>query len=669
MRREGLTVLVTVAVVVAGVGPAVAVAADGSGGSAGTNAQVNESRSNDSSVEVGAGQQLSTVVTQIDSEVRTEVGASVFAFRYERAGADGRAEAIATRSATLRERADALRSEYREVTAMYVAGNLTEAQYGQRLAALNTRADDLVESASQLQRRADGVSELRLRAAGVRPATIDTINESVSPVTGAGVRTLTQVYTGQQQGRIQLEARDGLRLEVESERGERSREVERSGDGSTAFTVAQSNGLETAREALETPVDGEWTLQRATVHETEGYYRFTFVLANTSSTTGEAAVRVDGSGGQVVRLRSELERAEEVEQETDERADEPEEENEAEDDRLALVLAAGTPAPNETVTLRALAGEQPVAGATVTMNEAVVGTTDSDGTVTVTLPAGEAELRVTDGDAEGEVEFEFGEREADEGLEQQLDATATAENGTTVLQTTYSGEGVANATVTVEETVVGTTDADGTVTFPSTGDDELEVTLRKGALVTTLELEQRAGSFVLVEAEVEQEDEEDQDEQERETEREDEKEQETEEPETEEPETEQEDEEREEAEEAETEEPETEEPERDEDETEEPETEKQETEEPETEVEADGDLDLAVVGGSLEPGASVTIEVRNDSEAVAGAAVTVNGESAGTTGSDGTVTLTMPRGTDEVKMRAETDDRSGRLEIEFESAG
>ena len=589
-------------------------------------------------VNVTVGQQLSTVMAATDGSVRHDVDETTFELRYEGGDGDERAAAVAERADELARRAIAIREDYENATRAHEAGEISDSEYAARIAALNARAEDLAESVRRLRGRAAGVSAFELRAEGFTAADLRAIDERLDPVTGTGAAALLQRFTGRAEGEVKIETRDGLSIEVESEDGEISREIERPRDDDTNITVAQADALETARAELGSPPEGNWTLERATVHEEDGYYRFEFALTGANA-SGEAEVRVDGSSGDVFRLETEIEapdadrddRDDDGDRERD--RDDGEGDHERDRDELALLVADGTPGPNETVTLLALARGEPVAGAAVTLNGEPVGTTDGNGTLAVTLPDEDAHLRVESGDADGELEFEFGEAEREHReLRRHFRATATVEDGTVTIALTYDGSPVEGATVYVGDREVGTTGEDGTVAFDAAGREDLDVTVRKGAFGADLEFERRDGSLTLVEVEFEDvhdEDRADDDrrdaDDDRETETEDERETEHE---------------------TETE---------DHDETETP-----------RETEVDGELAIHVVDGAREPGATVTVLVTVDGSPVADAAVLLNDERVGTTDDDGRATVTLPDA-GRVEIVAEYGDEDA--EVEFELGG
>ncbi|MWG34701.1 hypothetical protein [Halomarina oriensis] len=69
----------------------------------------------------------------------------------------------------------------------------------------------------------------------------------------------------------------------------------------------------------------------------------------------------------------------------------------------------GTPAPGETVTVTAIRNDAPVTGAEVLLDRETVGTTGTDGTLDVRLPAdGTTTLRVEHGSASVDARLVFG---------------------------------------------------------------------------------------------------------------------------------------------------------------------------------------------------------------------------------------------------------------------
>ena len=483
-KRTGISsVLLAVVVVIGMTAPAVALPtntnyssdSDLSGTAAAMTAQNSETQKN-SSVNVTVGQQLSTVIDASSDEVQTDFENTAFEISVENATAEQQAEVIADRADELRDRAEAIHEDYQAATEAYEEGEISKSEYAQRLATLNARATNLLDSYERLQQRAANVSALELRAAGVNQTALKTAVENLRSVNGSGAAALLKQFTGESQGTIELEAENGLSIEVASEDGEQSREFERPRDADNNITVTQSEALETARAALSTPANGSWVLTESKVTQ-EGAYEFAFALRNTSDLTGEAEVSVDGSTGEVFALQEEIESREDTE------ADEEDDGRESEDQELAMVVTEGTPAPNATVTLQVLADGESAQNVTVSLNDRVVGTTGANGTLTVTLPpSGEAELTAQRGDAEGELTFELEADDEDDEVFRNLNVDATLDGDTVSVVVSYNGSGVANASVYANDQSVGTTNSDGTVAFTINTNDteELELEVVKG---------------------------------------------------------------------------------------------------------------------------------------------------------------------------------------------
>ena len=620
-RNTIVTALIALLVVAGSAAPAVALAAPDRAGDADAAVLAAQSTpENDSNVTVEVGQQLATVITVSSDDVQTEFEDTAFELEVERGDDEARAEAVADRADELRERAEAIREDYEAATEAFEAGELTRSQYAQRLAELNARATNLLRSYEQLSVRAEAVSALELRAAGANLTSLDAALEDVSSVTGAGSSAMLAQFLGEADGEIELETADGIRIEVEREDGETSREFERPRDADMNITVPQDEALQTARDALSTPDEGRWVLVEAKVKPLEGAYEFEFELADAPGREGESEVRVDGSTGEIYRL----------EQETESRDDGDDEERE----ELTIVVVEGTPAPGATVTLKVLADGEPVEGVTVYLNDEPAGTTDANGTDQFALPdSGDVEFSVEHGDAEGELEFEFGHEHESDEVFRQLNVDATRHDGSVVVEVRFDGQPVENATVYVNDERVGKTGADGTVSFafdPATEED-LELEVVKGAFEAELTYAHQDGTLVLVEAEHEG----DGDKAERDDEHE-----------------------------------------ADDDDADEHDADEHEADDEADEHEADDDeadehddaepaLAMAVVDGTVEAGGTVTIEVTADGEPVEGATVTLNGDVVGQTDAHGRLVVTLPAD-DDADLRVEHGDAETRLELEYE---
>ena len=362
---------------------------------------------NDSSVNVTVGPQLSTIVSVSSDEVQTGFEDTVFDISFDNASEEAQAKAIADRADELRDRAESVREDYDEAMEAHENGELTRSEYARQLAVLNARATNLLNSHEQLRQRAVNVSAVELGSAGVNRTALNQSVENLSSVTGAGARAILEQFTGESEGEVRLDTENGLSIEVESEDGERSREFERPRDDADTLTRSQAAALETARGVLSSG-EGNWTLTGSEVDEGDGAYEFAFVLRNAPSLTGEAEVSVDGSSGDVFDFEEEIEPRD---------GDDDDSETADDDRELAIVVVEGIPAPKETVTVQVLANDEPAENVAVSLNDRAVGTTDADGRVTVTFPAGDIELTAQTDDAENELEFEFEDTEDKEETE------------------------------------------------------------------------------------------------------------------------------------------------------------------------------------------------------------------------------------------------------------
>ncbi|QWC19363.1 DUF4198 domain-containing protein [Halorubrum sp. 2020YC2] len=574
----------------------------------GSNATADAANGGDGASRATVGQQLATVIAVTDDEVSGDVAASSLDGALEDANESERAALLAERSATLRERADEIVTDQREARVAYEDGEITRGEFAQRLAVLAGQARTVDRGFERVADGAGDTSGIELRAAGYDRGANADARERLTRVTGTGASALLAQYTGERDGEFSLEVDGGVSIEVESDDGERSREIERDQPGDGSFNVTQSEALTAATAQLSTDADGEWTLRSADRDE-DGYYEFEFTFFG-PETTGEAEVSVDGQTGEVF----------EFEEQTEPR--EADDDDDADEVPLSVSVANGTADPGATVTLRVTAAGEPVEGATVELNDRDAGTTDADGRVTVTLPDDDGvDIEVEDGDREGELELALrsdAEDDRDDDLGDRLSVDGSVENGTVDVSVTYDGEGVEGVSVSVDGESVGTTDADGTLSFDAPADaDEFEVALVKGAFEADLEFEVRAdGTLAAGDIDVDE---------------------------------------------------------RDADhEGEDVEDEREDAEDEGEDAEDEGgdadDLSVAVVSGDPAPGATVTVEVTGaDGESVEGATVEVDGESAGTTDADGRIAVTLPADGDEAEIETEDGDREGELEIEFDA--
>lgn len=512
MRSPGARPLLTVLLIIALLASPVAGSADISEPlsigpdtalvGAGTNQALSNHTTNgtnpNTTVSVGVGQQLSSIISTTSDDTQTGFENFAFEVSVEDGNESARAEAIADRAEELRDRAAAIRTDYRTATEAFAAGNLSRSQYAQRLATLNARAENVLSSLASLQARAGNVSTLELRAAGVNRSRLQAAAADLNNVTGTGPSALLQRFIGTTTGEIELETTNGLSIEVEGEAGERSRELRRPRDTDPNITVSGASALTTARSALSAQ-PGQWRLLKASVHPDEGYYQFEFGF-HTANETGEAEVRVDGSSGDVFRIEEEIEPVEdeeterdelenetdddEVENETDleenESDDDPDEAADTEIDDVAVVLASGTPEPGANVTVQVLVDGAARANVTVRLNGQPVGTTAADGQVSLTLPDSKAKITASAGGEDGELEFEFEEDDDDEVF-RNLDVSVSLDNRTATVTVAFNGSPVSNANVYANDDLAGKTPENGTLTFTvGTDADELELEVVKG---------------------------------------------------------------------------------------------------------------------------------------------------------------------------------------------
>ncbi|AGB14929.1 hypothetical protein Halru_0283 [Halovivax ruber XH-70] len=346
MNGTALVSVVFATLLVVGIAvPAVALSTDAGEPSSssldGTTVAPAQSAPNSSSVNVTTGPQLSTVIEVSADDVQSDVEDTAFEISFEDADEATRADALADRAAALRDRAEAIDEDYADATAAYEDGDLGKAAYTQRLATLNARASNVLDSHRQFRQRVATVSPSALSAAEVDRSALNQSIEALNTVTGTGATALLAQFTAESTGEIELETDNGLSIEVESEDGERSREFERPRDDNDDRTVAQSAALETARDALSPVEDGNWTLTSSEIDDGSAY-EFEFELLDAATLTGDAEIAVDGSTGDVFSLEEEIEPrddeadddedADDEDDDADDEDENDEDENDAEDD-------------------------------------------------------------------------------------------------------------------------------------------------------------------------------------------------------------------------------------------------------------------------------------------------------------------------------------------------
>jgi hypothetical protein len=161
--------------------PAMALPMSADGSSLGESIEIvatspTQAAQNDPSVSAAVGPQLSTVISVSSDEVQTGFENTAFELSVESVTEEAQAEAIADRHNELRDRVESIREDYADLTESYRQGELTNSEYAQRLAVLNGRANNVLTSYNQLQKRAANVSTSALRAAEV---TRSCLNSSV----------------------------------------------------------------------------------------------------------------------------------------------------------------------------------------------------------------------------------------------------------------------------------------------------------------------------------------------------------------------------------------------------------------------------------------------------------------------------------------------------------
>lgn len=487
MRSKRMLVVLAVVAMVAISVPAAAFAgANGVGLGLGNQDDSSESDDTRGEAEHRAptGQQLATILRVTDDELGAEVESAFFESTLEGANETERASILADRAAILRDRARTAMEARSNATNGYESGELTRSATAQRLAVTTAQANSIDRLFDRLNDHAENVSALDLRSAGFNRSANREVRDRLGELTGPGTMGLLNQFTGERTGSFSLELDGGVSIAIETEAGERSRELDRPHPGNGSFTINASEAIELARAALDGDVNGTWTLD-SVERDDDGYYEIEFEFAG-PRLTGEAEVDVDGETGTVFSFEEEFE---------------PREDDEDDDDeRLAVALVQGEPEAGATVTLRVTDGERPVAGATVEVDDGPTAVTNPAGRVTLTLPHAEetVEIEAEDGEREGELELSVRENTSDDDeLRRNLEVTGTHENGTATLVVRYEGAGVPGLRTLVDDTLVGPTGPDGTVTFGVTGSEAPDVTLVRGDLVIEVDLELEDGRLTV----------------------------------------------------------------------------------------------------------------------------------------------------------------------------
>ncbi|ERG89741.1 MAG: hypothetical protein J07HX5_01913, partial [halophilic archaeon J07HX5] len=447
-------------------------------------------------ISVGAGQQLSTVLAVTGEEVRTEAAAAGFEQQLNKTAATQKGELIAERATALAERATELRDRYDELTAALRDGDIDGVEYAQRIASLTTQVTAVETGVTRVTERAATVPDAERQALNITATDLGQIADEAAPLSGQTPDAVLSQFTGEVDGEIEITVNAVLEIEVTNENGDQSTQIERprdrdgdnedrNNDSSRGYALNQSDALAIATDALSEPSQGAWVL--TSISADDSAYELEFVFQGPGD--GEAEVAVDGQTGTVFEFEESIEAPGEDE------GDDGENNN---DKQLAIQVTDGDPGPGAEITLTVTRNGEPVSGVTVELEENVVGTTGENGSLTLTLPGGEADIKAADGEAEGESEDED-EDENDEsenensGEERPLGATADIENGTVTVSVLLGNDPLENATVTANQESIGATGPDGTVSFSLPDQDELEIKIEYNDREAELEYELENG--------------------------------------------------------------------------------------------------------------------------------------------------------------------------------
>ncbi|WP_435195446.1 PepSY domain-containing protein [Natronomonas sp. EA1] len=336
----------------------------------------------------------------------------------------------------------------------------------------------------------------------VANATVEVNGEDVGTTDADGMATVT------------VPAGDELRVEVETDEAEGELRVRHEASDAPLRltidgTIAPGENVTVTATKMGSPVAGaEVTVkneagQRVTVGATDADGMLTVSVPATGFD-----LRVE-SGDARGELDVEFPGVDDDGMDDDEMDDDGMDDDDAPDTEGAIhIEVLGDIAPGATVTVVATHNGSALAGADVYVKDGngdrqLVGQTDADGRIDVTVPAegdkaGRLSIQVRHGELEGE--FDFGDDDDDgDGIDDgaAMGTIAIAIEGTiapgatVTVVATHDGSPVAGATVQVkdgngERQTVGTTDANGRldVTVPATGEKagDLDVKVRKGEL-------------------------------------------------------------------------------------------------------------------------------------------------------------------------------------------
>jgi archaellum component FlaF (FlaF/FlaG flagellin family) len=273
-----------------------------------------------------------------------------------------------------------------------------------------------------------------------------------------------------------------------------------------ALVVSAGAGAVTAQTetSADTSVDASYDDGTVTLTVTQNG---TAVENVSVEANGEAVGTTDANG----TLTFETNATDELEMEFDGETVDVERTYAVEDGELVLAddedeeeteLAADVRYDNGTVEVTVTQNGSAVENATVAANGEDVGTTDANGTLAFeTNVTEELEIEITSGEQELEQEYvlEDGElvsEEDDEDEDAELAADVSYDNGTVDVTVTQNGSAVENATVAANGEDVGTTDANGTLTFETNATEELEIEITSGEQELELEYTIEDGELV-----------------------------------------------------------------------------------------------------------------------------------------------------------------------------
>jgi hypothetical protein len=328
-------------------------------------------------VEVGAGEQLSTVLQDESETVHSQVRTQLFATQFENATGEQAAALVNARIDRQYRRASQLSAAYDQT-----ADGSTDART-RRYVALTVRANALERQLTRVERRVEAAPASKLDQSAVDTDRIEATRELLDPLTGPGPRDLIDRFRGRTDRNVSISFDDGVSITVTTDDGSQIRSIRRRGDGQQTIEISETAAREAALDAL-TEEPGSWEVQSTVVRSRLGLFRVEFVQAEGP---GSAVATVDASSGQVVRL---LVRT-----------------SETAESALVVEARRGELAPGETVVVRvAKPPTGVVQNARITAGGETLGTTGRFGRARITIPEDATTLVVTAGADTKRVELE-----------------------------------------------------------------------------------------------------------------------------------------------------------------------------------------------------------------------------------------------------------------------